>query len=193
MRYPPEHKARTRERILEAAGRVFRRDGYHAAGVDKIMAEAGLTAGGFYAHFASKEELLLEMLRRALPQQLPHPTATGRAAVAAYIERYLSAAHRDHPEAGCPVPPLLSELSRTGDRQKENFEELLVTLQSGLATHLEEAGEPNADRRALALLALCVGGLALSRALPDSATSEQLLAACRELALASLGENAEKE
>ena len=65
MRYPAGHKEQTRAKILQAAGKVFRREGYHAAGVDKVMEEAGLTAGGFYAHFASKEALLAETLAPA--------------------------------------------------------------------------------------------------------------------------------
>lgn len=101
MRYPAGHKERTRARIVRAAARVFRREGYHAAGLDKVMEEAGLTAGGFYAHFGSKEALLAEVLRpaaagagvpldkelegtagRAGSRRSSHPTSAGRTLIA---------------------------------------------------------------------------------------------------------------
>src|SRR5208337_3926131 len=92
MRYPAGHRERTRAKILRAACRVFRRQGYHAAGVDKVMEEAGLTAGGFYAHFASKEALLAEALAPAAAGALrdePIEHLTGRAWAEAFVERYL--------------------------------------------------------------------------------------------------------
>ncbi len=75
MRYAPDHKAKTRGKILAAAGRVFRRLGYHAAGVDRVMEEAGLTSGGFYAHFESKEALLAEAIAHSAhrsPNEVSH-------------------------------------------------------------------------------------------------------------------------
>lgn len=176
MRYPPERKEQTRQAILAAAGRVFRRLGYAGAGVDAIMAEAGLTAGGFYAHFASKEALFAEMFAQALAQ-----TTLGGAApsepdwLATLVQRYLSPGHRDTVEQGCPLPPLLADLSRAGDAARAAFEE---HLRAALA-RMQEQLAPGTP--AAALLALMVGGLTLARAV-GGAFAADILTACRAFA-----------
>src|SRR3954462_10853780 len=98
MRYAADHKRRTRARILGAAGRVFRREGYHAAGVDKVMEEAGLTAGGFYAHFASKQALLAEAVTTAAAEasrkiEQGLETRSGPDWIEAFLSRYLGPDH----------------------------------------------------------------------------------------------------
>ncbi len=189
MRYPPEHKARTRERILQAAADVFRRQGYHAAGIDQVMAAAGLTAGAFYNHFPSKEALLAEVLPYLLSRKLgilPEPESPSgeKAWALTFIESYLSAAHRDHPERGCAVPAVVSELPRSGEAPRTAFQDLLRALQSRLADELGGSGpEEPAREQALVLLALCVGGITLSRAVPDADLREEVLVACRKHAL----------
>lgn len=186
MRYPAGHREQTRAKILRAACRVFRRQGYHAAGVDKVMEEAGLTAGGFYAHFASKEALLAETLAPAAASALrdePIEHLTGRAWAEAFVERYLSPAHLVKTEDGCPLPPLVSEVARAGGPVKASFEAIV----RGLATRLQnQAGGDVSEDRALAVLALCVGGLGVARSVQDGALAERILAACRDLALAGL-------
>src|SRR5688500_18168079 len=117
MRYPPGHKEKTRERILDAAATVFRRLGYQWAGVDAVMKEAGLTAGGFYAHFPSKEALFAQTLPYAMGQTrtLVGPDfdqLAGSEWVRAVAERYLSPAHRRLVDKGCPLPALLPEVAR---------------------------------------------------------------------------------
>ncbi len=111
MRYSPDHKEKTRARILESAATAFRRQGYHATGVDKVMEQAGLTAGGFYAHFPSKDALLAEALEHyaahasgKLEVGLEDASELERAR--AIVDRYLTASHRGHPERGCPIPSL---------------------------------------------------------------------------------------
>ena len=94
MRYAPDHKEKTRAKILEAAGRVFRRHGYHASGVDRVMEEAGLTAGGFYAHFDSKQALLAEALAHAGEEigrrrEAGLEDLSGREWIEAFLARYL--------------------------------------------------------------------------------------------------------
>ncbi len=182
MRYAAGHREQTRAKILRAAGKVFRREGYHAAGVDKVMEEAGLTAGGFYAHFASKEALLAEALVQAAAgvlrgEHIEH--LTGRAWAEAFVHRYLSPAHRGKTEDGCPLPPLISEVARAGGSVKASFEaiirELATRLQGQEVRYLSED-------RALAVLALCVGGLGIARSVEDEALAERILAACRDLA-----------
>ena len=182
MRYAAGHRKQTRAKILRAAGKVFRRQGYHAAGVDKVMEEAGLTAGGFYTHFASKEALLAEMLAPAAAGALrdePIEHLSGRAWAEAFVERYLGPAHLIKTEDGCPLPPLVSEVARAGGSVKASFEAIV----QGLATRLHgQAGGDVSEDRALAVLALCVGGLGVARSVQDKALAERILVACRDLA-----------
>ena len=182
MRYAAGHREQTRAKILRAAGKVFRRQGYHAAGVDKVMEEARLTAGGFYAHFGSKEALLAETLSPAAAGALrdePIEHLTGRAWAEAFVERYLSPAHLIKTEDGCPLPALVSEVARAGRSVKASFEAIV----QGLATRLHgQAGGDVSEDRALAVLALCVGGLGVARSVQDEALAERILVACRDLA-----------
>src|SRR5271166_4690014 len=126
MRYAAGHREQTRARILRAAGKVFRRQGYHAAGVDKVMEEAGLTAGGFYAHFDSKEALLAEALTCAAAG-ISHRRDIGLAGLPgdewldAFLGRYLSMAHRREIEDGCPLTALVSEVARAAKPVQQSF------------------------------------------------------------------------
>ena len=181
-------KQRTRERILASAGRVFRRKGYAGSGVDELMREAGLTHGGFYAHFRSKEALFAEAVARALGRtvELMEKEAgdlEGVAWLKGAVRRYLSRTHLEAVEEGCPMPALVSELGRAGDAPREAFEARLLGL-------LADAGEkappgPGLDPqdRVLATVALCVGGVSLARAVKDPVLADRILAACRKLAV----------
>ncbi|MGP0069297.1 MAG: TetR/AcrR family transcriptional regulator [Isosphaeraceae bacterium] len=188
MRYAAGHKEQTRARILKAAGKVFRREGYHAAGVDKVMEEAGLTAGGFYAHFKSKEALLVEMLAPAAAEAGVEMSrgldgVTGRARVEAFVDGYLSPAHLDNTEDGCPLPALVSEVARSDASVKASFEEIVRNLAARLQG---QACDGLTEDRALAIIALCVGGLGVARSVQDEALGERILAACRDLATKGL-------
>jgi TetR/AcrR family transcriptional repressor of nem operon len=189
MRYPAGHKEQTRSRILRAAGKVFRRSGYHAAGVDRVMEEAGLTAGGFYSHFASKEALLVEVLRPAAaeagaPLDQDLDGASGRARLEAFVESYLSRSHLRRAESGCPLPALVSEVARASVPVKASFEAVVRDLVARLRG---PAGADLPEDRALAIVALCVGGLGVARSVQDEAFGSRILAACRDLARAGLG------
>lgn len=193
MRYPQGHKQQTRERILEAAGRVFRREGFHAAGVDAVMEEAGLTAGGFYAHFPSKEALLAEALAHsatgAARLQLGGlESRSGRDWVSGFLDRYLSPLHRRMVAEGCPIPALVSEVSRAGDGPRKTFEEIFRKMEASLESRLPDGPSERSGDRALAILALCVGGMTLARAIPDDALADRILAACRDFALEGVPE-----
>lgn len=181
MRYPADHKAKTRERIVEAAGRLFRRRGYHASGVDAVMNEAGLTPGGFYAHFGSKEALLAEALGQAARAASVGVDASldglsGRAWAEGFVAYYLSEPHREAVEDGCPLASLASEVARAGEPVRRTFESLILRLVDRLADSGLEEG------RALAVVALCVGGLGLARSVQDDELAARVLQASRELA-----------
>jgi TetR/AcrR family transcriptional repressor of nem operon len=187
VRYPAGHKEQTRARILRAAGRGFRRVGYHAAGVDQVMEGAGLTAGGFYAYFRSKEALLAEALTAAateagVPLDEDLKGVAGRARLQAFVESYLSPSHLHRSDSGCPLPALVSEVARAGGPVKASFEAIVRDLVARLR---DPEGEGLSENRALAIVALCVGGLGVARAVQDEAFRDRILAACRDLAKAA--------
>ena len=184
MRYGADHKAMTRQRILQAAAVVFRRLGFQAASVDHVMAEAGLTAGGFYAHFATKEDLFHQAFLQTLQQgqvirgkEAEHLQGSER--IQSIASKYLSRAHRKMPDRGCPLPPLLAELPRQSRATRDAFQLALNEIMADLRPHLAGATPAQQSDRAIALLATMIGGLSLSRAVADETTADQILAACR--------------
>jgi TetR/AcrR family transcriptional regulator, transcriptional repressor for nem operon len=191
VRYPRDHKEKTRTKILSAAGKVFRRQGYHAAGVDMVMSEAGLTAGGFYSHFDSKEELLAlaishsgTHIRRRVAAALEN--LSGRQWLAAFLERYLSTSHCRDIEDGCPLAALASEVARADQSVKASFEAIVCQIERELNAHAKEFEATAGRDRALAALAMCVGGLCLARSVQDQSFAEQILASCRRQAMKTL-------
>jgi len=183
MRYSAGHKQQTSERILRAAGRLFRKQGYAATGVDAVMKSADLTAGGFYSHFRSKEDLLAEALdaifrsaKNDRPEQLSR--LRGREWLQAFATFYLSTQHRDAADSGCPMPALAAEVARVGGKPREVFERHLRRVFDSIAEQFD--GEHPDRERAIRTMALCLGGLTLARAVNDGALSEEILGACRE-------------
>lgn len=187
MRYPKEQKAETRGRILTAAARLFRESGYDGAGVDAIMNEAGLTAGGFYSHFSSKEALFAEAMATALDpgHALRATKSSAHAAtdpLGALIKGYLSRTHRDSVAEGCPLPALTSDVARKSDATRESYERQFLRFLDEIEGLLPESPMP-ARERALAIVAQCVGGLMLSRAVKNEKLSDQILKSCRLAAM----------
>lgn len=189
-------KSETRERILAAAARLLRERGFDAVGVAEVMDQAGLTHGGFYAHFASKGDLLRDAFSGAARTSRARyfgglGERRGAAWVRSAIRRYLSRSHRDDPGGGCPYPALGSDTGRRGADVRRVMDDELRASAHGFASNLALAGVERPTDRALALLALCAGGVALARAVHDPKLSEQILTACRHLALESLPAPAE--
>jgi len=181
MRYPKEHKDQTRRRVLEVAAARFRKDGLDGVGVATLMGEAGLTHGGFYSHFPSKEALIEEVFASGMDSTTLRPeSAWDAAGIEGFIERYLRESHREHPEKGCPAAALGSEIHRHSKGARAAFARKLeetVTKISGLLP------EPDEDR-ARAIFSLLVGSMQLARAVPDLAESRRLLDAGKAAALA---------
>jgi TetR/AcrR family transcriptional repressor of nem operon len=180
MRYPADQKQRTSQRILDSASTLFRARGYEATGIDAVMASADLTAGAFYAHFSSKEDLLARSLDSAFCQSGAAwskrlENLRGPDWVRKFVSSYLNKAHRDNPEQGCPMPALASEIARIGGPSRAVFEKRLCGLIEMVAN---ETDYPNRDD-AIAAIALCVGGLLLSRAVDCPTLSDRILSACR--------------
>lgn len=181
MRYSPEHKLATHQRILDAAGAMFRRNGFVGASVEQVMRAAGLTVGGFYAHFSSKQSLLIEAISRMMTKRRALwfqglEDLRGEAFLEHFIRRYLNRTHRDLVDDGCPVPALASEVSRSEPPvRKALAEEIDATIRQ-VAARLDG---PGARQRAVAAVAVCMGALTLSRATEGHPLSDELLEAAR--------------
>jgi TetR/AcrR family transcriptional regulator, transcriptional repressor for nem operon len=186
MRYPRSHKAETRKKILGVAARLFRERGYDGVGVDAIMGEAGLTAGGFYSHFSSKEALFAEAMAAALDGGKALGAASRQAVAASdpletLIKSYLSRKHRDMVADGCPLPSLTSDVTRGSRATRTRYERQFLNYLKGIESLMPQSPERARDRT-LALIAQCVGGLMIARAVVDEDLSNQILKACRQAA-----------
>lgn len=180
MRYDTEHKQRTREKVLKAAAKAIRTHGPHRVGVAAVMGKAGLTHGGFYAHFESKDDLVAAAIGQMFEEtrsnwarltQEKQPAA----ALAAYIDFYLSTAHRDAVSAGCPIPILAPELRRLAKPSRDQFAAGVARLKERLSSQLALLQVPDAQDEASSMLAELIGALALARAEPDAQRSEAIL------------------
>ncbi|EWY41456.1 TetR family transcriptional regulator [Skermanella stibiiresistens SB22] len=178
MRYEKGHKETTRRRILDVASGRFRRDGVDAVGLAGLMADAGLTHGGFYAHFKSKEDLIREAVTDALGQTTK---AYGEKIndkdwdFETIVRHYLSPPHRDNPEKGCVAACLTAEIARHSDETRAAFSGRAGEMIDMLGSRLGP-GDPLAiRRRATAIFALLVGTLQLARAEVDSGRSGEIL------------------
>jgi TetR/AcrR family transcriptional regulator, transcriptional repressor for nem operon len=177
MRYGKDHKQATRQRILEAAGRRFKQDGIDGAGVAAVMSDAGLTNGAFYAHFASKEDLVANVLADQLRAQRQSFEAypRDRAGLEAIIRAYLSPQHRDQCADGCPSAALLDEIDRRPAATRQVYTDELLGIADDIAARLDATDGEAARTDALALFGLVIGTLQLARALTDRDLSDQLL------------------
>jgi TetR/AcrR family transcriptional regulator, transcriptional repressor for nem operon len=192
MRYGKDQKQATRQRILEAAGRRFKQDGIDGAGVAAVMSEAGLTNGAFYAHFASKEDLVAHVLADQLRAQRHSFDAQppDRAGLEAFIRAYLSPQHRDQCADGCPSAALLDEIVRRPAATRQAFTAELLDTADDIASRLERTDAEAARTDALALFGFMIGTLQLARALTERDLSDQLLARGCETALTLLEDRA---
>jgi TetR/AcrR family transcriptional regulator, transcriptional repressor for nem operon len=185
MRYAKDQKQATRRRILDAAGRRFKQDGIDGAGVATLMSDAGLTNGAFYAHFASKEDLVASVLADQLRTQRQSVDAqpTDREGLDAFIRLYLSPQHRDKSADGCPSAALLDEIVRRPDATRQVFTDELMGVIDDIASRLDPTDAAAARINALTVFGLMIGTLQLARAVTDRELSDQLLARGLETAL----------
>jgi TetR/AcrR family transcriptional repressor of nem operon len=185
MRYPSEHREQTRTKILQEAASAIRAKGPEGVGVAALMKQAGLTHGGFYAHFPSKDALVAEAIGlmfeqargrfdRAMAESDP------RQALANYVDFYLSPLHRDSRTRGCPVAALSGDMARLEPEARGRFAAGATTLSGWLGEALGrigEAGDPVAAGRSM--LSELVGALLLARTATDPAESDAILEASR--------------
>ena len=184
---PPSRKQLTHDRILDTAARVLRDSGFQGVGVADIMKRAGLTHGGFYAHFPSRDALLAEALERAgqdsrarLQRSIAAGEAQGGSRFRALVESYLSERHLKAADRGCPVAALASDVPRQSDAVRAAAGERIRSLIGSVAATLA----PDAPAQAAAIVASqMVGALQMARALGDNADGRRHLAAARDFLL----------
>jgi len=178
-RTAPSRKEVTHERIVAAAARATRRTGYDGTGVAEIMKEVGLTHGGFYAHFASREAMLAEAADRAGAESVATLTRVAAAAppqeaLPAMIRAYLSKEHVDGVETGCPVAALGSETPRQAPKVRRAATRRIKEMIDVVARHSPDQGDPGVYEHALVTVATMVGALVLARAVDDPKLSKAL-------------------
>jgi TetR/AcrR family transcriptional regulator, transcriptional repressor for nem operon len=173
----PSRKEATHERILHAAARAIRRSGYSGTGVADIMKDAGLTHGGFYAHFESREAMLAEAADRAgaesvaTLERIAADAPPGKA-LQTLIRGYLSKEHLERPESGCPMAALGSEMPRQAPEVRRAATRRIKEAIDVVARQLPEWGKPGAHEQALATLSTLVGAMVLARAVDDPKLSD---------------------
>jgi TetR/AcrR family transcriptional repressor of nem operon len=179
-----EQKTRTHASIISSACKLLREKGIGGARVADVMSGAGLTVGGFYAHFASKEALVDEAIRRTaafmrarLFERIEEKPAEVRAEVV--LKRYLSAAHRDDPANGCPMPAIVGEVSTTAPAHAAVVAEQITELADQLAEQIPRGERASKRMTALGMIALMYGGISLARAVKGTELSDEILRACR--------------
>ena len=183
MRYSDTHKEETRRKVVRAAAVAVRAKGPDGVGVAEVMAEAGLTHGGFYAHFPNKEALVVAAIEEAFGQssrrfgRMTEGLAPAEA-LAAFVDLYVTPEHRAHPERGCPVAGLSSDLPRQGRPVREAYERGVRGLVGRIARWLPESTQDR-DSLAASIVAEMAGTVALSRAISDDQEAARLLADAR--------------
>jgi TetR/AcrR family transcriptional repressor of nem operon len=184
MRYTSDRKAETRQRVLEAAARHVRERGPHNIALALVMAEVGLTHGGFYAHFKSKREFLTHVVDQMFvvsPSAILEgdPARSPLLILSDFIDYYLSPEHRDTRDAGCPLPFLVSESTRLSPEVNRRVSCGFLRMSELVASHLRAVGATQPDELAVSCISEIVGALIIARADRDTPRSDILLARTR--------------
>jgi TetR/AcrR family transcriptional repressor of nem operon len=182
MGYSQADKEATHERIVQAAANRFRREGLAGISIADLMKEVGLTHGGFYKHFDSREELVFEAVDKALQQS--EMAAAGNpddpAALVELLDRYLSPAHRDSPEEGCAVAAFAGEMARNEPRARARYSDQIERNVGRMVARFDAGADAEKRARAILTMSAMVGALNLARAVSDEALSDEILATVRE-------------
>jgi len=184
MRYDTEHKQRTHEKVVHNAAEAIRQYGPDKIGVADLMAKSGLTHGGFYAHFKSKDDLVAEAISYMFEERLEAfrncmsgvEPAEG---LAKYIDLYLSTRHRDKRDKGCPVASLAGDIARMPVVARKRFEIGINNLSVGLSDTLKALQAPEPEMLAASIGAEMVGAMAIARAVSNADISERILEVTR--------------
>ncbi len=190
MRYRPEHKAEVHRKIVKDASRRVRAEGLTGAAVAAVMRDTGLTHGGFYKHFGSKNDLLLESLHEAFREI--GDTLVGaaeqshrEAAWKAIVKAYLSPEYCDHAERGCPLTTLAPELARADKAMRDQILAELVNYKDRMIPFMPGRRTANKERAFFVIFSTMVGAVEIARMLPDRVAQEKVLASTRDFLLRS--------
>ena len=190
MRYQAEHKAEVHQKIVKDASRRVRAEGLNGAAVSAVMRDTGLTHGGFYKHFASKDGLLIESLSEAFRDigdtlasaaERSHPEAAWKAIVKAY----LSLEFCDHAERGCPLTALAPELTRVDKRMRGQIFPQLVSYKDRMVPFMPGRRTADKERAFFQIFSTMVGAVEIARMLPEPAMREKVLATAKDFLLSS--------
>ncbi len=189
MRYRPEHKAETHQKIVKDASRRLRAEGLNGTAVAEVMRDAGLTHGGFYKHFESKDELLLESLSEAfrdIGDTLVGAAEQSRPETAwkAIVKTYLSLEFCDHPEHSCPLPLLAPELTRVDQKMRKQIFSQLVNYKDRMVPFMPGRRIAEKERAFFAIFSTMIGAIEIARMLPAPGMREKVLASARDFLLA---------
>jgi TetR/AcrR family transcriptional repressor of nem operon len=190
MRYKPEHKIEVHRKIVKDASRRVRSEGLNGAAVATVMRDTGLTHGGFYKHFGSKDDLLLESLREAFREieetlvRAAEQAPPGKA-WKAIVKTYLRAEMCDRPEHGCPLATLGPELARADAELRPQIVAELVNYKSQMVPFMPGRRTVDKERAFFAIFSTMIGAVEIARILPDPAVREKVLASTRDFLLRS--------
>jgi TetR/AcrR family transcriptional repressor of nem operon len=184
VRYPAGQKGETRERILATAARSFREHGSETNGIGRVMKEVGLTKGGFYRHFESKDDLYAAAVARAFEEQSNRMMAIAEAApkgaaLRAVIEHYLSSKHLNAPGAGCPLAALAAEIARQPAEVRKRIHRSISAYRERLLPYIPGATSEEKRSRSFVLFSGMAGALVAARTIADPQARERALAAAR--------------
>jgi AcrR family transcriptional regulator len=175
MRYKPDQKAKARKSLVQAGARSLKTSGFNGVGVDGLAAAAGVTSGAFYSNFPNKEAMLEAVIDAFVGEPFVTDTDSvtvteGRSRLHSFIEDYISIHHSADPADGCVMPALSADVSRAQPSVQEAYERKISTLAERIASLLD--GDPyDRERRAWSIVALMVGGIAISRGMTDGGES----------------------
>lgn len=184
MRYGDGHSEKTKNRVVKIAAAQMRKRGPDNVGVADVMSRAGLTHGGFYAHFDSKDDLIASAVERMFEESRARfrEWTEGKSqpeGLRAYINAYVSKSHRDKPENGCAIAALSSDIGRQGSKARAAYDAGIVGLARAIETLLPVEDPPKRRALALSMLAEMTGAVAAARAVSDPVLSEEILASAR--------------
>jgi AcrR family transcriptional regulator len=187
MRYPSDQKARAKEAILQAGAKALRTNGFNGIGVDGLAASAGVTSGAFYSNFSNKEALLQDVIEACLGEPFidseSGSLAERQARLKEWLAMYISAAHRADPASGCVMPTLSADVARSNPKIRATYRRKMLALVRRMSNVLGAAG-PDREKRAWSIVAMMVGAIAISRAMPDGEEPDRVLDSALQSAIA---------
>jgi TetR/AcrR family transcriptional regulator, transcriptional repressor for nem operon len=186
VRYPPDQKAKAKQAILEAGAKALRKKGFNGIGVDGLAAAAGVTSGAFYSNFSDKEELLKDVIET----YLGHPfidadagtPAARRARLKDFLKMYISRQHRDDPAAGCVMPTLSADVSRSSASVREAYRHGMKELIRKMSKVLTGTSAER-EKKAWTMVAMMIGAVLVAQALPPGKEAEKIIESVLERAM----------